>query len=110
MDSTATALAAHTALMAGRGAGVPRIDGNTDPGRLRQVAEQLEAQFLAQTLQPMFANLSAEQPYSGGHAEDMWRSLQVEEYGKAIARSGGIGLADAVVREVLRAQEQQGSP
>jgi hypothetical protein len=35
----------------------------------------------------------------------MWRSLQVVEYGKAIAQKGGIGIADSVFREMLKLQE-----
>jgi Rod binding domain-containing protein len=34
----------------------------------------------------------------------------VEQYGKALAKSGGIGIADAVVREMLRAQEKTEGP
>ena len=56
-------------------------------------------------LQPMFRGLSTEPPYGGGPAEDIWRSFQVEEYGKAIAKSGGIGIADVVVKEMIKAQE-----
>jgi Rod binding domain-containing protein len=33
--------------------------------------------------------------------------MQVDEYGKAIAKNGGIGIADAVFREILRAQESR---
>jgi len=33
--------------------------------------------------------------------------MMVQEYGKAIARSGGVGIADAVQREILRLQESQ---
>jgi hypothetical protein len=29
----------------------------------------------------------------------------VEEYGKSIARAGGIGLSDTIQREILRLQE-----
>jgi hypothetical protein len=29
----------------------------------------------------------------------------VDEYGKAFARAGGIGIADAVLREILKMQE-----
>ena len=56
-------------------------------------------------LKPMFANLGAEKPFGGGTGEDMWRSLQVVEYGKAIAQKGGIGIADSVFREMLKLQE-----
>ena len=76
-----------------------------DTARARRVAEEFESVFLAQALQPMFADLSPESPFGGGMVEDMWRSLQVEEYAKAITKNGGIGLADAVMREMLKAQE-----
>ena len=53
----------------------------------------------------MFATVRTDGPFGGGFSEDMWRSLQVDEYGKAIARSGGIGIADAVLRQILKMQE-----
>ena len=31
--------------------------------------------------------------------------MMVEQYGKSIARSGGIGIADSVEREILKLQE-----
>jgi hypothetical protein len=31
--------------------------------------------------------------------------MQVEEYGKALSKAGGIGIADAVFREIIKAQE-----
>jgi len=71
----------------------------------RKIAEDFEAVFLSQMLQPMFENLGAEEPFGGGSAEDMWRSMQVEEYGKAITKAGGIGVADAVYREIIKLQE-----
>ena len=83
----------------------PTARHTTDPMKARQVAEDFESFFLSQALQPMFANLSPESPFGGGMAEDMWRSLQVEEYAKAITKNGGIGIADAVMREMLQAQE-----
>ncbi len=71
----------------------------------RQVAQDFEAFFLSQALKPMFAGIEAEEPFGGGPAEDIWRSLQIDEYGKAIARTGGIGIADAVLAQMLRTQE-----
>ena len=56
-------------------------------------------------LKPMFANLGAEGPFGGGTGEEMWRSLQVDEYGKVIAKKGGIGLADNIFHEMLKLQE-----
>ena len=80
---------------------------NARPEMARKTAQDFEAFFLGQMLQPMFANLSAEGPFGGGHAEKIWRAMMVDEVGKAMAKSGGIGLADYVQREILRVQEAQ---
>jgi len=79
--------------------------GSGDVQRLRKVAKDFEAVFLSQMLKPMFANLGAEKPFGGGSGEDMWRSLQVDEFGKAISKNGGIGIADNIFREMLKLQE-----
>jgi Rod binding domain-containing protein len=65
------------------------------------------ALFLGQMLQPLFAGLSVEPPFGGGNAEQVWRSLMVDEMGKAMAKNGGIGIADSVKREILRLQEMK---
>lgn len=71
----------------------------------RKVAQDFEAVFLGQMLQPMFANIDAAEPFGGSPSEKMWRTMQVDEYGKAIAKAGGIGIADAVFKQILKAQE-----
>jgi len=71
----------------------------------KKTAEDFEAFFLGQVLQPMFEGLEAEAPFGGGHAEKIWRTMMVDEMGKAMAKAGGIGIADAVQREILRLQE-----
>ena len=73
----------------------------------KEIAEDFEAVFIGQMLQPLFKNLGAVKPFGGGSSEGMWRSMQVDEYGKAIAKAGGIGIADAVFREILKMQEIQ---
>ncbi|NVK17403.1 MAG: rod-binding protein [Methylocystaceae bacterium] len=73
--------------------------------KIRETAVEFEAQFLSQMLQPMFEGIEAEEPFSGGSAEKMWQSMLVQEYGKSLAQSGGIGLADEVQKQLLRAQE-----
>ncbi len=106
MDSSlnaTNALQAQTAIMSAKQMPRPVANGNID--QMRKTAQDFEATFLSQMLQPMFANLGAEKPFGGGSGEDMWRSMQVEEYGKAIAQKGGIGIADSVFREMLKLQE-----
>ncbi len=96
---------ANNALTAGRS--LPKSQAVKNLHQARKVSRDLEAVFLGQMLQPMFANIDAAEPFGGSPSEKMWRSMQVDEYGKAIARAGGIGLADAVFKEILRAQENR---
>ncbi len=91
--------AAANTLMAGR----PR--GNPQAEAARQTAIEFEAVFLSQMLAPMFEGLDEDPLFGGGPGEDIYRSMLVEEYSNAIARAGGIGIADAVQREILRLQE-----
>lgn len=83
----------------------PKLGKKADERQARKVAQDFESFFIGQMLQPMFKDIRAEEPFDGGHGEDIWRTMQVEEYGKAISRAGGIGIADMVYREMLKAQE-----
>lgn len=75
--------------------------------RMRETAERFEASFLAQMLKPMFEGLSTDGPFGGGEAEGQWRSFMIDEMAKQTVRSGGIGLADTVVAEMIRMQAEQ---
>lgn len=72
---------------------------------MRKVAEDFESVFLAEMMRPMFDGIEAEGPFSGGQAEEIWKNMQVDEYGKSIAKRGGIGIADAVMDQLIRMQE-----
>ena len=71
----------------------------------RTIADDFEAVFLGQMLKPMFEGIKPEAPFGGGNSEAMWRSMQIEEYGKAITKAGGIGIADSVYQEIIKLQE-----
>lgn len=72
---------------------------------LRKAAEDFEAVFLSQMLAPMFAGLKTDGLFGGGHAEGIYRAMMIDEMGSAIARSGGIGIADSIYEQLLRLQE-----
>jgi Rod binding domain-containing protein len=74
---------------------------------VERAAREFEGMFLAEMLKPMFEGLSSDGPFGGGQAEETYRGLLVDEYGKAIAKSGGVGLADQIAREMLKMQEVQ---
>lgn len=76
--------------------------------KLRAKATEYEAMFISQMLKPMFDGTQADAPFGAGNAEDVWQSFQLEEYGKAISRAGGIGLADGIYRQLLAVQEMKG--
>ncbi len=73
--------------------------------QVQRAAEEFEAVFIAQMMAPMFEGLETDEMFGGGPGEELYRSVLVEEYGKSIARAGGIGLSDAIQREILRLQE-----
>lgn len=85
----------------------PRLGKVDNAVQAAKTAQEFEAFFLGQMLQPMFEGLQAETPFGGGHAEKIWRTMMVDEMGKAMAEAGGIGIADQVQREILRLQEAE---
>jgi Rod binding protein. len=70
-------------------------------------AQEFEAVFLSQMLEHMFAGVNLNPMAGDGKSsqDDIYKSWLVDEYGKIIARSGGIGVADHVKREMLKMQE-----
>ena len=80
-------------------------EGGRDP-RAWEAAKEFEAQFVSTLLQSMFKGLEdQDNPFSGGAGETMFGSLLVDQYGQQMAKSGGVGLADSVYREMLKMQE-----
>ena len=73
--------------------------------QIEKAAVEFEAVFLSQMLAPMFEQLETDGLFGGGSGERMYRSLLVQEYGRALAANGGVGIADAVTRQVLALQE-----
>lgn len=76
-----------------------------NPEKLNEVAQEFEAQFISQMLGTMFQGVETDGPLGGGEAENIYRSMLIDQYGKAMSRAGGIGVAEHVKREMLRMQE-----
>ncbi|MBN2751534.1 MAG: rod-binding protein [Rhodospirillaceae bacterium] len=77
----------------------------TNREEISQVAQDFESMFLSQMFQCMFEGMEADPVFGGGKAESMYRSLMVDEYGKQVSKHGGVGIAEAVSRTLLAAQE-----
>jgi Rod binding domain-containing protein len=72
-----------------------------------KVAEDFEAFFAGAYFEQMFSGIQPDSVTGGGEAEGMFRSLMVQEYGKAVAKQHVLGIADVVKRQLLQLQEQQ---
>lgn len=73
--------------------------------RARKVAEDFEGFFISMMLETMSSGIEVDPMFGGGQGEQVYRSLLNTEYARTFAKAGGIGVADSVYREILRAQE-----
>ena len=111
MDS-ATDITSGIAATSRFAAGVPRLPagslGVTDKlAAAHKSAVDFTSFFLSQSLESMYANISANSLFGGGNGEEVYRSLLLQEYGKVAAQSGsGRNMVDAVQRQILQLQEK----
>ena len=73
--------------------------------KLRGQAQELEGVFLNTLVKEMFASIGKQKGFNGGFAEETWRGMQAEQYAGELAQNGGIGLADALVSDLLAVQQ-----
>ena len=84
---------------------------NPDNAKAWKAAQDFEAMALGQFLAPMFDTVKPEDGlFGGGSAEGQWRPMMTQELAKSIAKSGGLGLAVPVYRQMLQMQEQAKEP
>lgn len=71
-----------------------------------KAAQDFEAMALGQMLAPMFDTVdTAHSGFGGGDGEEAFKPMLVSELAKHIAGHGGLGLAGAVLAQMLRTQE-----
>ena len=73
--------------------------------RAHAAAQDFEAVFLNSMFQHMFTGIDGEGPFGGDGATGVWRSVLTDQYAKAIAKAGGVGIADHVYRSLMAQQE-----
>ena len=69
-----------------------------------KTAKDFEASFVSSMLGHMFEGLDTSGPFGGGQGEQMFRSVMMDAFGKQVVKAGGIGVAAAVQREMLKMQ------
>ena len=87
-------------------AGAQRAAGGTASQGMAKPAQEFEAMFLSQLLQPMFKGVDMSGLGGDSPGGEVYKEMLIKEYGKVIAQSGGVGIAEQVQQEMLRIQEQ----
>jgi Rod binding domain-containing protein len=91
--------------IAGLSARAPTASKTASPEAARKTAQSFEAYFLSQFVDRMFQGIPKDSLSGSGNGEEIFRTLLSQEYGKAMAAHGGVGIADQVYREILKTQE-----
>ena len=86
--------------------GIPLGGTPAKAAAVKKAAQDFEAMFMTSMLESMTAGAKPDKMFGGGQGEQMYRSMLNQEYGKAIASTGTLGIADAIEREMLKLQEQ----
>lgn len=73
-------------------------------GKIKQTAQEFESSFLGVMFQQMFTGVSTDGPFGGGPGEEMFRSVLTDAMAKQVAKTGGVGIASTVEREMLKLQ------
>jgi Rod binding domain-containing protein len=85
----------------------PQPSKSLNEAGINKVAEDFEAFFAGEYFEQMFSGVQPDAVTGGGEGESMFKSLMIQEYGKAVAKQHALGIADVVKRQLLQLQEQQ---
>jgi Rod binding domain-containing protein len=69
--------------------------------RAKSTATDFEAMFLNSMFSEMTAGLKGEGPFGDTQGTGVWRSMLTEQYSKAFAHAGGVGIASEVYRTLI---------
>jgi flagellar protein FlgJ len=74
--------------------------------RIHDAANEFESVFVSEMIKPMFEGISTEAPFGGGKGEEIFRGMMVQEYGKILSKTGGLGLSPQIADAMIKMQEQ----
>jgi Rod binding domain-containing protein len=83
----------------------PTANAKSSKAQIEQTAQSFESQFLANMLGQMFDGVSTSGPFGGGEGESAFRSFLMDAFAQQITKSGGVGIAASVQKEMLKMQE-----
>lgn len=77
-----------------------------DMKKIEESARDFEAMFVSEMMKPMFEGIETDGMFGGGKTEEVFRGIMLQEYGKMMAETGQLGVADAVKAEMIAMQEK----
>jgi peptidoglycan hydrolase FlgJ len=81
-----------------------------DQRKLRTAANEVESLFLGNLLKMMRQASSQGSAPLTGQGQRIYQEMMDEQLGRALANSGGLGLSDMLVRDVIRRQASAKKP
>ncbi len=78
--------------------------------RIDETAKDFEAMFVTEMMRPMFDTIEVNETFGGGKGEEIFRGFMLDEYGKNMAASGGLGIADLVKAQLIEMQSAADKP
>jgi Rod binding domain-containing protein len=113
MTQGLTSQALSSRAMASQSLAAQTLSGQTnasgkpiDMAATKKAAQSFEAMFMSQMFGHMFEGVGKDTLFGGGAGEEMFRPMLIDEYGKLVAKKGGIGIADAVMHTLISQQEK----
>jgi Rod binding domain-containing protein len=82
-------------------------DTRLSPRQLEQIdstAREFEAMFLTEMIRPIYDGIEVDPVFGGGKTEEIFRGFMLEEYGKMMAATGQLGIADSVREQMIAMQ------
>jgi len=73
--------------------------------QIEETAQDFEAMFITEMMKPMFEGVKPDPMFGGGKGEEVFQGFMLQEYGKLMAQTGQLGIAEAVKEEMIRMQE-----
>lgn len=95
-----------SSIAAPRNNGAEKLDAKTLK-KIDEAAVEFEAVFITEMMKPMFEGLEVDPMFGGGKGEEVFRDFALVEYGKSMARSSTLGIADMVRDQLIRLQSAQ---
>ena len=78
--------------------------------KINETAEEFEAMFISEMFKPMFESVKVNETFGGGKGEEIFSGFLRDEYGKLLAQTGGIGIAELVRQQLIEMQSKASKP